>query len=138
MASSVRPSTLGAVVAGGMLGVALRAALLAPFDGSSVLGLASATLVINVIGSAGLGAVVGAIGDRRPVFRSFFGTGMLGGFTTYSAFAVQVAGMPAPAWGLALVVVSLVGGVAAAWGGLILGRALGARSAGPDDPREAE
>ena len=45
------------------------------------------TLVVNVLGSFVLGVVVsaGASGDRLALL----GTGFCGGFTTYSAFAVQ-------------------------------------------------
>ena len=46
---------------------------------------------VNVLGSFVLGIVVGRLGDRHPLARAFLGTGVLGGFTTYSAFAVQTA-----------------------------------------------
>ncbi len=87
---------LGAVVAGGVVGVALRELLLLSFatdadTSATSLVLPAATMAVNVLGSFLLGVVVGALGDRHPLARAFVGTGVLGGFTTYSAFAVQSA-----------------------------------------------
>jgi CrcB protein len=133
----VRPRLLGAVVAGGMLGVALRALLT---TGSGPDAIAAATLAINVGGSFGLGVVVGLLGARRPALRAFFGTGVFGGFTTYSAFAVQAvevtASAPLLAAGLAVVSVAL--GIVAAAAGLALGRDIARRRGSSDDPSEAE
>ena len=76
---------------GGAIGVALRAALLLPLESAdSDLVLPAVTLAINVAGSFLLGILVGWAGERHPLFRAFVGTGVLGGFTTYSAFAVQL------------------------------------------------
>lgn len=126
---------LGVVVLGGVLGVALRELLLLPFSGgqaadsavlpvATVLVLPVATLVVNVVGSFALGIVVGRLGDRRPLMRAFVGTGVLGGFTTYSAFALQTATLlaVAPVAGIALAVVSVLLGLAAAALGLWLTR----------------
>ena len=65
----------------------------------------------------------------------FFGTGVLGGFTTYSAFAVQAVttGTAAPVIGLLLILVSLFVGVLAAALGLVVGR----RAAGAPEDRES-
>jgi fluoride exporter len=118
---------LGAVVAGGVLGVALRELLLLPFAtqgaaGGAPLALTVATMIINIIGSFALGIVVGVLGDRRPLRRAFLGTGVLGGFTTYSAFAVQTATLlgEAPFVGASLALVSVLLGLAAAALGLRL------------------
>jgi CrcB protein len=119
---------LGVVVLGGVLGVALRELLLLPFSGGQAaadsLVLPVATLVVNVVGSFALGIVVGRLGDRHPLTRAFAGTGVLGGFTTYSAFALQTATLlaAAPVAGLALAVVSVLLGLAAAALGLRLTR----------------
>lgn len=127
---------LGVVVLGGVLGVALRELLLLPFSGgqvasdslvlpvATVLVLPVATLVVNLLGSFALGIVVGRLGDRHPLTRGFVGTGVLGGFTTYSAFALQTATLltAAPVAGLALAVVSVLLGLAAAALGLHLTR----------------
>ena len=116
---------LGAVVAGGTIGVAARELVMLPFSaGSTVqtdsLVVPAVTMAVNVLGSFALGLVVGRLGDRRPTVRAFLGPGVLGGFTTYSAFAVQTAALAgsAPAAGFALAAVSVVLGLVAAALGL--------------------
>lgn len=51
------------------------------------------TLMVNVLGSAALGAVVVVLdrGVGSTVDRAFLTTGLLGGFTTFSTYAIQVA-----------------------------------------------
>lgn len=114
-----RPAILGAVVLGGTLGVALRELLLLPFTAlsdQSTLALPLATMAVNVVGSFALGAVAGRLGSRHPLGRAFLGTGILGGFTTYSAFAVQSVTVfsAAPLVGIFLAVLSVLLGLAAA------------------------
>lgn len=112
------------VIVGGAAGVALRALLIAPFGaGAHPLVVPAVTLGINVVGSFLLGVLVGRVDDRHPHLRALLGTGVLGGFTTYSAFAVQsvTTGTAAPVVGLMVIVVSLFGGVVAAALGLRLG-----------------
>jgi CrcB protein len=46
--------------------------------------------VINVLGSFLIGVLMGTV--PRPLVRAFFGVGFLGGFTTFSSYAV--AGRP--------------------------------------------
>ena len=53
------------------------------------------TLTVNVVGSAIMGAFAGYLLTREPgagsdAFRLFFMTGILGGFTTFSAFSLDV------------------------------------------------
>ena len=51
-----------------------------------------ATLLVNVVGCLALGLLIGRVFDRSPGpswLRPFLATGVLGGFTTYSAFAVE-------------------------------------------------
>ncbi len=111
------------VVVGGAAGVAARAALVLPIPADAhPLVLPAVTAAINITGSFALGALAGALGDRRPGLRLLLGTGVLGGFTTYSAFAVQALQMftDAPVVGMLLVAVSLFGGVVAAAAGLML------------------
>jgi CrcB protein len=89
-----------------------------------------ATLSANVLGSLGLGMVF-VLGEGRTWFgadlRLLLGTGVMGGFTTYSAFNLESLGlMQNGAWGRAFlymtstIVVCLVAGAA----GVMLGRAL--------------
>ena len=120
---------LAVVVAGGMIGVALREVLLLPLTtdaatAQSALVVPTATMGVNVLGSFVLGIAVGALEDRHPLARAFLGTGLLGGFTTYSAFALHAASLlrEAPLAGLALAVVSVLLGLAAAAIGLRLAR----------------
>jgi fluoride exporter len=99
-----RARMLGVVVAGGMIGVALRELLLLPFTADAgPFVVPAATLGVNVVGSFLLGVVIARLGDRHPLSRAFLGTGVLGGFTTYSAFAVHTAGLltTAPMIGIA-------------------------------------
>jgi CrcB protein len=117
-----RPTALlGLVILGGALGVAGRAALVLPVPPDAVV---LATLAVNVVGSGLLGVVIGWLGSGSPALRAFLGTGILGGFTTYSAFTVQLARLldgQAP-MALAAAVASLLLGVVAALAGLHIGR----------------
>lgn len=111
-------SHLGLVVAGGTLGTAARAGLLL-IDAPGWQGVA--VPVINIAGAFLLGVVTGVLvrrsdSPRSRAARQFLGTGVLGGFTTYSAFAVDAVA-PTPVW---LTLVTAVAGVLAAWLGLWL------------------
>ncbi|GAA3201361.1 CrcB family protein [Microbacterium terregens] len=130
---------LGAVFLGGVIGVAARELLLLPFsDRSSTLALTFGTMVVNVVGSFALGLVVGSLADRHPTARVFLGTGVLGGFTTYSAFAVQTATLlsAAPVAGIALAAASVILGLAAAGLGLRLTLRPRGETGGPSDEPE--
>lgn len=122
-----RPRILGVVVAGGVIGVSLRELVLLPFGTDAAtpetaLVMPAVTMGVNVVGSLLLGIVIGSLGDRHPLARAFLGTGVLGGFTTYSAFALQTATLlgSLPLAGVALAVVSVLLGLAAAALGLRL------------------
>lgn len=124
-----RMRMLAAVVAGGIIGVALRELLLLPFTTDAAtaaegLVVPAATMGVNVLGSFVLGLVVGTLVDRHPLARAFLGTGVLGGFTTYSAFALHTAALlgSAPVAGVALAALSVALGLLAAALGLRLTR----------------
>ena len=136
----IRADVLLAVMAGGAIGAGLRALLLLPVAGGGRTEVIAVTLVENVVGSLVLGIVVAVLGDRRPQLRAFAGTGVLGGFTTYSTFAVQTAQLTADAAAAAvlLALASLLLGLLAALGGLVIGRRLTGGRPGSDAPREAE
>ena len=78
-----------------------------------------ATLLVNLTGCLLMGALVAVLTARSPEptwARPFLAVGVLGGYTTYSAFAVEVvelveAGAPVLAAGYVLV--SVLGGVLA-------------------------
>ena len=88
----------------------------------------TATLLVNLTGCLVLGLLVAALFARypgSPWLRPFLGTGVLGGWTTFSTFAVDAVQLAdAGRWGAAAgyVLVSVVGGVLAAAAGVTLGR----------------
>lgn len=121
MPQPVDPRVLAVVVAGGALGVLARAALLTPVTDPSA--VPWATFAINATGSLLLGVVVGWLDERRPTLRAFLGTGVMGGFTTYSAFAVETALWATTPWlAVSLAAASVTAGVAGALVGLFVGR----------------
>jgi CrcB protein len=84
------------IVLGGALGTGARAALEQSFPPAPA-GVPWTTLAINVAGSFLLGLLLASLsaagpdrGPRRGV-RLTLGTGVLGGFTTYSTFIVETA-----------------------------------------------
>ncbi|MGY1828694.1 MULTISPECIES: fluoride efflux transporter CrcB [unclassified Blastococcus] len=89
-----------------------------------------ATLAVNLAGCLLLGvltAVLVARAPENPWARPFLGVGVLGGFTTYSAFAVEVVGLVddgATGTAATYVLLSVLGGVAAAAAGTFAGRAV--------------
>jgi CrcB protein len=121
----VNGRALLAVVVGGMLGTSLRLCidLALPHDDA---GFPLSTLLINVVGAFALGLLVARVWPTaRPWVRAGLGAGLLGSFTTFSAFAVSLVSlatsdewMPAAAYLLATMGL----GLAAAWAGLRLGR----------------
>ncbi|ANS78790.1 CrcB protein [Serinicoccus hydrothermalis] len=116
--------TLLAVAVGGGLGAVLRWCLELLLPAGS--GWPWATLVTNVLGSAALGwLVVHDDRHRHPHWlRPGVGTGLLGGFTTFSTYAVQTAllGRVDPLVGLVYLVVTAALCVAAAGLGARLAR----------------
>jgi len=139
--AAISPATLLLVVVGGAIGVAARALLTVPLgDVGHPLVLPAVTLGINLLGSLLLGAIIGWLDDRHPRARAFLGTGAMGGFTTYSAFAVQsvTTSTASPYVGLALIAVSMFGGVLAAAFGLTLGRRAAHRPGEIEPPEDAE
>lgn len=116
------------VAAGGTVGVLARA-LLGQAVATASHGWPWVTLGINVAGSCALGVLLAVlqrgpdVGRRRAV-RLAVGTGVLGGFTTYSTFALDVVGLlegGRVASGVAYALVSVTAGVGAAVVGLMLG-----------------
>src|SRR6188474_2719194 len=84
------------------------------------------TVGINIAGSFLLGLLAAEHWFDRD-YREALGVGFLGGFTTFSTFSVQIvlevdSGEPGRAAGYLLA--SVVGGIAAATAGYVLGRKL--------------
>ena len=113
---------------GGALGALARWALTEVVPSAD--GWPWATLLVNLSGCFLLGALFAVVAAHSPEpswARPFLGVGVLGGYTTYSSFAVQVVKLVddgAPVLAAGYVLVSVVGGVAAvALGALTAGRA---------------
>jgi CrcB protein len=127
------PHNLALVALGGALGsvaryatgVWLLRALGASFPHLS--GVAG-TLAVNVVGSAIIGIVAGVSAAGAPPsheLRLFLVTGILGGFTTFSAFSLDTGALfeRSPALAALYVGVTLAGGLAAFAAGFAAGRA---------------
>lgn len=88
------------------------------------------TFAINVAGSFLLGLLFALSGERGWLpesSRVYLGVGLLGGFTTFSTYSLEGVTLferGLTLTGLAYVVGSVVVGLAAAWAGLAMGRAL--------------
>lgn len=89
-------STIGAVAAGGAIGAVMR-------YGVNVLsfkhfgdGFPWATLSVNVIGSFAMGILIGVFAhfwQPSPEVKALLVTGLLGAFTTFSTFSLDVAAL---------------------------------------------
>ena len=117
-----------AIAFGGALGCLSRY-----WVGLALLGASAAfpvnTLVINVLGSFALGVTAATL-PGPSVARAGLGVGFCGGFTTFSAFSVElVALLDRGDTGRATtyVAASVLLSAAAAWAGILVGRALVAR-----------
>ena len=125
------------VFGGGCLGTLARAALSAAVPDPGV-GVPTTTLAINLTGAFILGwllrtlALTGPDRGTRRVLRLGVGTGVLGGYTTFSTFDVQNVTLLSHDHVLISAIyllVSLGGGFAAAWAGTALARrTVGARA----------
>ena len=117
------------VFLGGGLGAALRHGVnklsLAAFGP----GVPAGTLIVNVVGSLAMGLLIGILasapGGTSQNLRLFLATGVLGGFTTFSAFSLDALtlwerGQPAAA--LAYVLASVILSLAAIAAGFFLSR----------------
>ncbi len=82
------------------------------------------TLAVNVLGGLAIGLMAARIAPENESLRLLIGTGLLGGFTTFSAFSLETVRLLEQQPGLAAlyVLASLVLGVGACWMGLQLGR----------------
>ncbi|WP_245981752.1 fluoride efflux transporter FluC [Frondihabitans australicus] len=138
-----RPSLILLVALGGAFGTGVREALALAWPASTT-GFPFTVFVINVVGAFALGLLLetltrrGADEGGRRIARLALGTGVLGGFTTYSSLATDVASRLPHATGVALgyAAASLVLGALAAFAGVAVAAA--ARSAGASRRRVPE
>ncbi len=134
---------LGVVAGGGTLGTAIRelVSLIVP----SIGGLPVAVFAINLLGAFALGILLEALARRGPdegrrrTLRLLLGTGVLGGFTTYSALATDTAvllvdGRTAAALSYSLA--SVILGALSTWAGIAV--AASARRRRERRPSESE
>ena len=122
-----RAIDLLAVWLGGAVGTAARVAITSATPAAAI---PAATFAINLLGSFALGLLLESLTRRGPrprtrLIRRLAGTGFLGGFTTYSALALDAVGLrQAGTGGLAAAYAlgSVLLGTAAAGLGMILAR----------------
>ncbi len=118
---------LALVVLGGALGTLTRFGISDSLPHHGLFPLA--TFIVNVVGSFALGVLLAALLTRRAEsLRLFLGTGFLGGFTTYSALAVETETLlrgDHVVLGLAYAVASVIAGLAAALTGVAVGSRAG-------------
>jgi CrcB protein len=99
---------VGVVAAGGVLGALARYAISSAWSGSPW-----ATLAINVSGCFLIGVLYTLVEGRRA--RLFFGTGILGGYTTFSAASVDTLHT-----GFGHLAATVIGAILAVWAGSAL------------------
>ncbi|MET9271527.1 CrcB family protein [Kribbella sp. NPDC003557] len=86
------PVILGVIAVGGAIGATSRYLVGLGWP-TPAGGFPVATLVINVVGCALIGILMVLVSDvftRQRLLRPFLGTGVLGGFTTFSTYAVDI------------------------------------------------
>ncbi|MEU1886780.1 CrcB family protein [Micromonospora rifamycinica] len=157
-------AVLGAIAAGGVLGALARAGVQTALPHAPT-GFPWSTFAVNVTGCLLIGALMGVLGRRParvpgrrparvpgrrragPLVRPFLAVGVLGGFTTFSAYVVDVhRALAAGAIGTALgyLAGTLVGGLLAVaagdalvarWWGTDAGRGHRAAGSGRSDRR---
>lgn len=121
------PRELVLVAAGGAAGSVLRHLVSGALPTPQ--GLPLGTLAVNLVGAFALAVVVTVLPHPS---RLLLGTGLMGGFTTYSAFALETEALLGsdPAIGLAYLAATVLGGFCCAVLGLAAGRSIRRRARG--------
>jgi CrcB protein len=122
--------SVGRYLLGGWAGVLLTPlTVLFPSTADTVLWFPIGTLVVNVVGALALGYLLEALARRgretvrRRKIRIGIGTGVIGGFTTYSTLALETQQLLGDGLGwlaVLYVVLTLAGGTAACLGGIAI------------------
>lgn len=120
-------SPLLLVMAGGAVGAGAR--YLFATAAAQAMGLAFpwGTFGVNIVGGFLMGLLVALMPDGGQTWRLFLGVGVLGGFTTFSAFSLELFSMVArgeAVLGAAYAVSSVAGSVIALLIGLSLGKVI--------------
>jgi fluoride exporter len=122
-------TVLGAISLGGALGALARYALGVAFPVATH-GFPWTTFAINVTGCLLIGVLmvlVASVWPDQVLVRPFVGVGILGGFTTFSTYVVDIQRLldhRVPVTALAYLVVTVLSALLATWAGLRLGRAV--------------
>jgi CrcB protein len=128
---------LAVIAVGGAIGALARYALLAAFPHPAA-GFGWAAFGINVSGCLLIGILLVLITEVRPahrLVRPFLATGVLGGYTSFSTYVVDIQHAllaAAPQVALAYAAATLVAALAATWAGIRLTRALTGMPAGEE------
>lgn len=127
-AGAAKWKVLAAVSAGGVIGATARYAVSLAWPS------VWATFAINVLGCALIGVLMVLVSERqvvtRPLARPFLGVGVLGGFTTFSTYALDFAGLlerQQSGAALAYAAATVAGALGAVW----LGASVTRRMVGP-------
>ncbi|WP_267395033.1 MULTISPECIES: fluoride efflux transporter CrcB [unclassified Sphingomonas] len=89
------------------------------------------TLAVNLVGGLAMGLLIGTlarVAGGGEAWRLFVGVGVLGGFTTFSSFSLDVVTLAergALATALVYTLVSVIGAIVALFAGLTLARSIG-------------
>lgn len=123
------------VMAGGTCGTLIRH--IAHTMVGDAMGRPVATIIINITGAFLLGVLIETLAirgtrmRRQREWRLALGTGLLGGYTTYSLISLDIAGIlldDQPNGALIYAVVTLAGGAVASVAGIIAARATGTKA----------
>ena len=126
----LQPRTIGLVLFGGMIGAAGREGLSLAMPAQG--GIPWSVFIVNVVGAALLGCLLTVLVSRKRQtqthrdIRLFAGTGVLGGFTTYSSLATDTAVLldSRPGTAITYAVASVLFGIIAAGVGIRFGTIL--------------
>jgi CrcB protein len=111
---------LAVIAAGGAIGATVRYAIALAWPAGAG-GFPAAILAINILGCALIGVLMVLITDvwsSQRLLRPFLGTGVLGGFTTFSTYAVDIQRLAAGAHldiALLYLAVTPIGALLAVW-----------------------
>lgn len=130
-------AVLAAIAAGGAIGASARY-LIGEAWPAPTGSLPWATVVINVTGCALIGVLMVLVSEvwlTHRLIRPFVGTGVLGGFTTFSTYAVDLQHLMAnghPLTALSYLLITVIGALAAVLAGTHATRALVRKSRTPN------
>ncbi|MET4595511.1 MULTISPECIES: fluoride efflux transporter CrcB [unclassified Sphingomonas] len=117
------------VMVGGAVGSGARYLTGRAMTGLLGAGYPFGTLAVNLVGGLLMGVLVGVLARNAAPegWRLLIGVGVLGGFTTFSSFSLDVVTMAergAPGLALGYILVSVIGSIAALFAGLSAVRAV--------------